>query len=120
MKPDLDKFPRWTTYKLDGVFTPQTTFLMQSLQNGGWYDSEEDVVCIFGNMEWHKLLFAVDHEVLHRIIHGFVGLEPSRWMDNLYLFDLMGINSYGEVSDVTPDSVFDWKIRKTFGVDIVE
>lgn len=109
MKPDLNEFPEFTTDKFEEIYNIQTRLQMAAATEGGWYDCEKDIICWFGHMNWNKLLFAVDHEFLHRIIHGFVNLNASRQMDWVYLFDIFGINKYGNPSNKYPDSVFYWR-----------
>ena len=109
MKPDLNKFPTFTTNKFDGIISPYKKLEMTAISSGAWYDCEDDIICWFGDMPWQRLVFAVDHEILHRIIHSLIDLYTSRQLDQLYLFDLFGINKWGNESDDVPASVFDWR-----------
>ena len=100
----LDTLPTIVVDKCHGITSNLEQFISKLQTNGGWFSPMHDTICIFGDMNMSRLLYTLDHEFLHRIVYLTEDRTASAGMDNIYLFDLLGIDQDGE-----PDPI-DWKI----------
>ena len=100
----LDTLPKIVVDKCHGITNRFERIASGLWERGGWFSPMHDIICIFGEMSIHRLLYTLDHEFLHRIVYGLEDHKASVGIDNIYLFDLLGIDQDGE-----PDPI-DWKI----------